>query len=247
MAADLVRRQVAAIVAVQGFRAINAAMAATATIPIVIASGSDPVKSGFVASLNRPGGNVTGATDFMLELAAKRLELLSKLVPAASTIAYLGQSGLSLSEEQKTEVLAAAAALGHEIVLPEFWGERDFESAFATILERGAKALMVGAFPIFTRYRDRLVALAASSKIPAIYPIGAFVFRGGLMSYSGDPLEMYYNLGTYVGRILKGANPADLPIMQPTKFRLLLNLRTARALDLTIPATLRALADEVIE
>jgi putative tryptophan/tyrosine transport system substrate-binding protein len=247
LATDLVRRQVAVIVAANGIGAANAAKAATSTIPIVLATGDDPVRSGLVASLNRPGGNVTGVTDFTHDLATKRLEFLRELVPQAATVAYLtGDATHTTFEDQKSDILEAARTLGRDVIVVEVSSECDFEAAFATIVERRAGALIVGAFPIFLTNLNRILALTAHHKIPAVYPSDNAVRRGGLMSYHGDTLDHYYQVGVYVGRILKGDNPADLPVQQPTKFRLVINSKTAKALGLTVPRRLLAYA-EVIE
>jgi putative tryptophan/tyrosine transport system substrate-binding protein len=248
LAADLVRREVAMIIAANGIGAATAAKAATSTIPIVLAVGVDPVKSGLVASLNRPGGNVTGVTDFTHELAAKRLELLRDLVPQATTVAYLTGDARHLSfEDEKSDILNAARALGREVIVLEVHSVSDFEAAFATIVERRAGALTVGAFPILLGNSNRIVALAAQHKIPAVYPAAVSVRRGGLMSFQGDAVDQYHQVGLYVGRILKGANPADLPVLQPTKFELVINLKTAKALGLKVPRALLVSATELIE
>jgi putative ABC transport system substrate-binding protein len=247
LATDLVGRGVAVIVAANGIGAATAAKAATSTIPIVLAIGDDPVRSGLVASLSRPGGNITGVISFSHELAAKRLEFLSELVPQARTIAYLYNPGLSSSENQKSDILGAARTLGRDLIVVEVRSELDFEAAFATIIERRAEALIIGLFPIFNTNQNRILALTERHKIPAVHPGPEAVRRGGLMSYSGDELEQYHHVGDYVGRILKGAKPADLPVMQPSKFELAINLKTAKALGLTIPPTLLVFATEVIE
>jgi putative ABC transport system substrate-binding protein len=240
-AADLVSRQVAVIVATQFAPPTLAAKAATSTIPIVFAYGGDPVKAGFVASLNKPGGNVTGIAAINSELGGKRLSLLSDLVPQATTIAFL--SGPTDREAQNTQMLEAAHALGRQVLFLTARGERDYEQVFATIVEHGAGGLIVGAFP----FTNNILELAARYKIPTMYSRRDAVEAGGLMSYAAGYKEIYRQVGLYTGRILKGEKPADLPVILPTKFELLINLKTAKALGLTIPETLLATADEVIQ
>jgi putative ABC transport system substrate-binding protein len=250
LAADLVRRQPAVVVATGALSTALAAKAATSTIPVVFMQGVDPVKYGLVASFNRPGGNLTGIVFRAVEIASKRLDFLTELVPQATTVAYLSGGASFLSfEEQKNNMLAAASTLGRQIIVLECRSERDFEAAFATLVERGAGALIVGVFPLFyeLRNRDRIIALAAHHKIPAMYPHRMYPFAGGLMSYSTDARD-YREVGlNYVGRILKGAKPADLPVQQASKFNLAINLKTAKALGLTIPQTLFVAASELIE
>ena len=249
LATDLVRRQVAVIVASSGPAAVRAAKAATSTIPIVFVIGADPVRYGFVSSLNRPNGNVTGTTFVSAELEAKRLELLLQLLPQGSTVAYLlGPSDAPIFANLRDDMLAAARALNRQIITLEFRG--NFEGAFAPLVQRRAEALIVSGFRLFlgTRNRDQILRLAARYKIPAIYPRRQFPDNGGLMSYSADIRAAYRRAGLhYVGQILKGAKPSDLPVEQSTKFELVINLKTAKALGLTIPETLLATADEVIE
>jgi putative tryptophan/tyrosine transport system substrate-binding protein len=251
LVADLVRRQPAVIVATGGPSSAFAAKAATSTIPIVFVSGSDPVKYGLVASLNRPGGTVTGISLLTSELEAKKLNLLLELIPQTTTVAYLaGPSNPRYFEDQTRDMLTAGGALGRQIVVLEVRRELDFEAAFATLVERRAGALVVGDFLFFftPRNRDKIVGLAAVHKIPTIYPNRLDAVAGGLMSYGVDPVSVYRQLGlNFVGQILKGAKPADLPVQQPTKFELVINLKTAKALSLTIPETLLATADEVIQ
>jgi ABC-type uncharacterized transport system substrate-binding protein len=250
LAADLVHRQAAVIVATGALGTALAAKAATSTIPIVFMQGADPVKYGLVASFNRPGGNVTGVVFRAIEIASKRLDFLSELVPQATTVAYLsGRASFLTFEEQKSNMLAAANTLRRQLIVLECRSEGDFEAAFATLVERGAGAFIVGVFPLFyeLRNRDRIIALVAHYKLPAIYPHRMYPVAGGLMSYSTDAGD-YREVGVnYVGRILKGANPADLPVRQGTKFYLVINLKTAKALGLTIPQTLLVAANEVIE
>ena len=249
LAADLVRRQVAVIVATGVFQTALAAASATSTIPIVVAAGGDPVKYGLAASLNRPGGNVTGVTLITTELAGKRLGLLLEMVPQATTVAYLsGGPRLLKHENEASSILEAARALGRQVIVVEASRDRDFEAAFATIVQRQAGALIVGVVPLFTYNSNRIVALAERHKIPTIYPFRVYALGGGLMSYGADLEGPLRQVGVdYVGRILKGAKPADLPVQQPTNFELILNLKTAKALGLDVPPTLLARADEVIE
>jgi putative ABC transport system substrate-binding protein len=243
LASELVRLPVAVIVASGALPSPLAAKAATSTVPIVIAGGGDPVKNGLVASLSRPGGNITGVTYIYNELAAKRLDLLLKLVPQATTVGYLIDQR---SENTTSELLSAARALGRQLIVLECHALPDFDTAFATMIERQAGAVLVEAFPLAYDNRDKILALAARHKIPAIYAQSQYVYEGGLMSYGSRGLMRQVAI-RYVARILKGAKPADLPVEQPTKFDLLINVTTAKALGLTIPPTLRVLADEVIE
>jgi len=251
LAAELVRRQAAVIVATGSPTAVLAAKAATSTVPIVFAMSVDPVKYGFVDSFNRPSGNVTGMALLNSELVGKRLSLLLELAPQSTTVGYLSAPiGAPLFEDLTGKTLAAAQALGREIVVLEAKRDADFTAAFATIAERQAGALLVGNFTTFgdARHVQMIVELAAHHKIPTVYPSRLYTSFGGLMSYSPDFIDVNRQLGVqYVGRILKGAKPADLPIQQPTKFELVINLKTARSLGLTIPPGVLAIADEVIE
>jgi putative ABC transport system substrate-binding protein len=251
LAADLIRRQPAVLVATGAISPALAAKAATSTIPIVFASGGDPVKYGLVASLNRPGGNITGVT-LSEELAGKRLGLLRELVLKARAVAYLSPDSRILTfEQQRSDIVAAARALGLQIIAVEANSDRDFEPAFATFVQRGADALVVGIAPFLfgvPSNRDKILELAARHKIPAMYPNRSDAVSGGLMSYSADVQGSYRLLGVhYVGQILRGAKPADLPVQQPTKFELVINLKTAKALGLEIPPVLLVQAEEVIE
>jgi ABC-type uncharacterized transport system substrate-binding protein len=227
--------------------AARAAKAATTTVPIVFATGSDPVVDGLVASLNRPGGNVTGVSFVGGLLGPKRLELLRQLVPTVASIAMLVGPDTFEARIEQRDVELAAQALGQQLIVAPVTSEGELDGAFTSILERGAKALLVGAGPLLASYRGRIVALAARHAIPSIYVLREFVEAGGLMSYGASLVEASKQAGIYVGRILKGEKPADLPVIQATKFDLLINLKTAKALGLEVPPTLLARADEVIE
>ena len=246
MAADLVRRNVAAI-ATYGNVAMLAAKAATAKIPIVFVTGSDPVKLGMVASFNRPGGNVTGISFLTNTLTAKRVELLRDLLPAAGTISLLVNPNNPMGEQDIDETQAVARALGLQVHLLKIGTEFDLESAFAELARQRSSALLVSADGFFTSRHDQIVAMAARHRVPAIYPRLEYVAAGGLIAYAARAGDVFRQAGIYVGRILKGEKPGDLPIQQPTKFNLVINLRTAKTLGLEVPATLLALADEVIE
>jgi putative tryptophan/tyrosine transport system substrate-binding protein len=250
LAADLVSREVAVIVANGSPSAALAAKAATSTIPIVFITPDDPRKYGLVASLNRPEGNLTGINFLVAELAGKRLQLLSELVPQTTTIAYLaGPPNSVVFENLRSDILAAARALGRDLfIVPVVQG--DYDAAFTTIVERRAGALIVGDYTIFFAppNRRKILELAARHNIPAMYPNVAFAEDGGLMSYGPDATALYRRLGSdYVGRILKGTKPTELPVQQPTKFELVINLKTAKAMGLTIPRVLFAAATQVIE
>jgi putative tryptophan/tyrosine transport system substrate-binding protein len=245
-AAELVRRPVAVIFAAS-LPAALAAKAATTTIPIVFVMGADPVKLGVVASLNRPGGNVTGVTQFYGALGGKRLELLRELVPATSIIAVLTNPKNPNSEDHLSDVRAAAQAMGQRILPFAVSAEQEIEPAFASLVRQGANAVLVADDPFFSTRRDRIVAQANSRATPAIYYTREFAEAGGLISYGSNAVDNYRLAGVYAARILDGARPADLPIQQPTKFELVINLRTAKALGLTVPLTLQAAANEVIE
>jgi putative ABC transport system substrate-binding protein len=246
MAAELVRHKVAVIFASGGPVPARAAKAATATIPIVFPALSDPVKLGLVASFNRPGGNITGIAALTSELDAKRLEILRELVPKAGVIGALVDSNRRV-EGQSEGIQAAAQTVGRQVVIVSAGNERDFDKAFAALEQRHAGALLVGASALFTSRRERLVALAAHYSIPTMYQFRDFATVGGLISYGTSGVDAYRQGGAYVGRILKGEKPADLPIIQPTKFELVINLKTAKALSLTVPASLLSRADEIIE
>jgi len=216
-------------------------------VPIVFATGSDPVVDGLVASLNRPGGNVTGVSFVSGLLGAKRLDMLRQLVPAAATMAML--VGIDTLEEriERRDVELAAQAVGQQLIIAPVSSEGEFDGAFTSIVGRGAKALLVGTGPFLTSNRERIVTLAARHAIPAVYALRELVVVGGLMSYGASIADAYRQAGIYAGRVLKGEKPADLPVMQSTKFELVINLKTAKALGLDVPTTLLARADEVIE
>ncbi|HVD83932.1 MAG TPA: ABC transporter substrate-binding protein [Bradyrhizobium sp.] len=245
LVADLVRRPAAVIVG--NTLAMLAAKAATATVPIVFAGGSDPIELGLVASLDRPGGNVTGAQFFSGVLGAKRLELLRQLVPKATSIGLLVESNNPEAKAEQIDVQAAAQAMGTQLIVADLTNVRDIEPAFATLVQRRAGALLAGSGPFLSANRERLIALAAHHRLPASYSLREFVTAGGLMSYGTSISDAYRQAGIYAGQILKGDKPADLPVVRSTKFEFVLNLKTAQALGLVIPPTLLAIADEVIE
>src|SRR5262245_37178467 len=247
LAAELVADPVAAIVAVLSPTAAAAAKAATTTIPIVFAIGPDPVDLGLVSSLNRPGGNVTGVTFLVNALGGKRLELLRDLVPRANVVGFLINAENPTTESQIRDAKAAARNLGVEVLIRSASSEREIGAAFASYVEQRVSAVMIGADAFFLSRRDQVVGLAARHALPAIYYLREFAVDGGLISYGTSIADGFRLAGDYTARILKGEKPADLPIQQTVKFELAVNLRTAKALGLEIPAKLLALADEVIE
>jgi putative ABC transport system substrate-binding protein len=245
-AAQLVSRRVAVIVT-SAPPAAHAAKAATMTIPVVFSLGTDPVKTGLIASLNRPGGNLTGITQFSTALEAKRLEILRELVPRAGLIALLVNPDFLASKDMVDELQTASRVLGQEIIVLNARNESEVEMAFATLVERRAGGLLVASDPLGITRRHHFVELAARHAVPAIYQFREFVAIGGLMSYGTNLSDAYYPVGHYTGRILKGEKPADLPVQQVTKVELIINLKTAKALGITFPNSLLGRADEVIE
>ena len=247
LAAELVRRQVA-VIATINTPTILAAKAATQTIPIVFGVGVDPIKFGLVASLNRPGGNLTGVTQLNIEMEARRVQMLHELVPAATSIALLINPASPAYNEAETESAhSAAQILGLRLQVLNASTESGIEAAFVALVEERAGALLVSGDSFLVSRRDQLVTLAARHAVPALYHRREFTAIGGLMSYGPSLPEVYYQVGDYTGRILKGAKPADLPVQQSTKFELVINLKTAKALGLTVPLTMQMTADEVID
>jgi putative tryptophan/tyrosine transport system substrate-binding protein len=246
LAADLVSRHVSVIFASGGLPSSLAAKKATETIPIVFTLGSDPVKFGLVASLNRPNGNITGVTLFAYLLDAKRVELMHELVPGASVVAMLVNPNGPAAEEQP-DVEAAVRKFGQQLVVLKAGADSEIGSAIAGAAEKKASVLLVSADPLFLSKRDKLVALVARHAIPAIYDWRQFAEAGGLMSYGIDLVDAYRQAGVYTGKILAGAKPGDLPVLQPTKFELVINLKTAKTLGLSVPNTMLVAADQVIE
>jgi putative ABC transport system substrate-binding protein len=245
LAADLVRKNVAVIAAGPG--ADHVAKAATSTIPIVFMSGDDPIKLGLVSSLNRPGGNLTGVTMFAEELEAKRLGLLHDLVPNAVAIVMLVDANRPSAAALAESVQSAGRRIGLPVQVAYASGEHDFEGVFAAITQEHAGALIVASSTYFNIVRERLIELAARHRLPAMYELREFVEAGGLMSYAPSVADNYRKVATYVGRILRGEKPGEMPVMQPTRFELVINLKTAAALGLTVPSGMLAIADEVIE
>jgi putative ABC transport system substrate-binding protein len=247
LAADLVDLRVAVLFAAGGIPSALAAQAATPRIPIVFSAVTDPVSLGLVASLNRPGGNVTGMSMFSSELGAKSVELLRELVPAAVVIAYLVNPSNPSVQTYSKEAVTAASALGIQVPVLNASTEQGLDEAFASLVKLGAGGLVVPGEPFFDSQRNKIVALSARYAVPAIYTFREYVVAGGLMSYGPSLTDSYRRAGTYVGRVLKGEKPTELPVMQPTKFDLVLNLKTTKALGLTVPDKLLVAADEVIE
>ena len=247
LATDLVRHEVTVIVTLGGAPAAQAAKSATLTIPIVFVTGGDPVQLGLVASLNRPGGNLTGVSALSNTLAAKQLELLHELMPAASLVAFLVNPNNPLTEPDAKDLRAAAHSVGQQILLLNAGAESDIGKAFTLLVQQHASALIVQADPLFNSQPERLTTLAARHAVPTIYQFREFAVAGGLMSYGSSLADAYLQVGTLAGKILGGAKPADLPVQQAVKVELVINLKAAKALGLTFPLTLLARADEVIE
>jgi putative ABC transport system substrate-binding protein len=247
IAVDLAHRGVAVIAATGGVPSVRAAKAATSTIPIVFTMGGDPVALGLVQSLNRPGGNVTGITLISGEIGSKRIALLRDLLAGAKALGILVNSTTPASEAEAAAAKQVAQTLGWGVTLSRVGRELDFASAFELLARQGVDALLVTTDPVFESERDRIIALAAHHAIPAIYALREYAVAGGLMTYGASVTDVYRQAGLYAGRILEGEKPADLPVMQASKFELVINLRTAQALGIDVPPTLLALANEVIE
>ena len=247
LAADLVRRPVTVLVAVGGANSALAAKSATSTIPIIFVMGADPVKLGLAASISHPGGNATGVAILLADLAPKRLGLLRELLPKATAFAALTNPITPEGETQSSEMLAAAHALGLKLRVLNAGDETSIAEAFYTLAQEKVEALLVGTDQYFDVHRDKVVALAATAGIPAIYQFRDYPIAGGLISYGPDVADAYHHAGNYVGQILNGKQPADLPVLQATKFQLVLNLKAAKALGIEIAAALLARSDEVIE
>jgi len=247
LATELARLPVGLIVSTGGEPAALAAKSTTSTIPIVFATGSDPVKAGLVASYNRPGGNATGINFLTADMEAKRLGLLHEMLPQAKAIAFLYNPKFVVAEDQLRDVQEAARTLGLQVDVFHASTESEINAAFRTMAEQRIEALTIGGDPFFDTRRGQLLALAAYNGLPAIYQFREYAAAGGLMSYGIDAVDAYHQVGIYAARILKGAKTMDLPVLQPTKFELVINLNTAKALGLDIPPTLLARADEVIE
>ena len=245
LVADLIHKPAAVIVANNPSAVV--AKAATTTVPIIFITGSDPVRDGLVASLGRPGGNITGVVFIVSELGTKRLELLRQLVPNATSIGVLVNPNTPETEAERNDLLAASFKIGQQLIVLDVGSDRDIENAFATLVQRGAGAALIGAGPFLTSHRQQLVALAARSKLPTMYPLREYIAAGGLISYGASITEAYRQAGVYAGQILKGEKPADLPVLRSTKFEFVLNLEATKTLGLKVPPALIALADEVLE
>jgi ABC-type uncharacterized transport system substrate-binding protein len=246
LAADLIQRRVT-VIAATTTPAARAAKAATSTVPIVFTTGDDPIRLGLVASLNRPGGNVTGVSSLLVELGSKQLGLLRELAPGTTAIAVLTNPNFPGTERQLRDVEAAARVLGLQLIVLRASTEREMDTAFAIVARQGGVALLVGVDPFFLERRDHVVALAARYALPAIYPVREFAVAGGLMSYGSDFADSYRQAGIYTGRIVRGEKPADLPVQRSTKFEFVLNFKTAKALGLAVPNSMQLLADEVLD
>jgi len=246
LAIDLISRKVLVILA-SGLPAALAVKALTSTTPVVFVMGADPVTSGTVPSLSRPGGNITGVSQYYGALGGKRLELLREIVPAATIVAFLTDPNNPNSESHLSDVQNAARTKGQKVIVASARNEAEVDAAFAKFASEHASALLVADDPFFTVTRKRIIALAAQLRLPAIYYTREYTTDGGLLSYGSSTYENYRLAGGYVGRIIKGAKPADLPVLQPTKFEMVINRNTAKALGLAVPQTLEAMADEVIE
>jgi putative tryptophan/tyrosine transport system substrate-binding protein len=246
LAADLVQHKVTVIAATTTPAAL-AAKASTSTIPIVFTTGGDPIKLGLVTSLNQPGGNATGVSNFLSELGSKRLGLLRELVPATTVVTILVNPDFQDTERQVGEMEAAAHGLGLQLIVLRARSERQIDAAFATMAQQGGGPLLVENDPFFAAHRDQIVALAARGAIPALYPIRDFAVAGGLMSYGTDFSDSHRQCGIYAGRIVRGEKPADLPVQRSVKFEFVINLKTAKALGLSITNSMQLLADDVIE
>jgi len=246
LAADLIQRKVT-VIAATTTPAARAAKAATSTVPIVFTTADDPIRLGLVASLNRPGGNVTGVSNLLVDLGSKQLGLLRELAPGTTAIAVLVNPNFPGTERQLRDVEAAARVLGLQSIILRASSEREIETAFAIMVRQSGVALLVGADPFFLQRREQVVALAARHALPAIYPVREFAVVGGLMSYGSDFADSYRQVGIYTGRIVKGEKPADLPVQRSTKFEFVINFKTAKALGLDVPNSMQLLADEVIE
>jgi putative tryptophan/tyrosine transport system substrate-binding protein len=245
LVADMLRRKIAVLAA-----SADAALIAkevTSTIPIIFVAGGDPVRYGLVASLNHPGGNVTGATFITLELAGKRLQLLRALLPSAMRVGFLNDPLSRDTKEYTSDVIAAGTKIGMQVLVADVASGQDFEAAFAGLAQRQADALLIGPFPVFLGHGKTIVSLAERHRLPTFYNLREDPAIGGLLSYGASLADTFRQAGVYAGLVLRGAKPADLPVMQPTKFQLVINLKTAKALGLTIPPNLLAIADEVIE
>jgi ABC-type uncharacterized transport system substrate-binding protein len=247
LAAELVRRQVAVIAALGGFDAARAAKGATTTIPIIFSIGNDPVQTALVTSLNRPGGNITGVTQLSREIQGKRLTMAHQLVPDASIMATLVNPTSVIADFNLRDLETAATSAGQRLLILRVSSDPELEAAFVEIVRQGAGALFINGSPFFSNRRDLIVRLALRNRVPTIFPSSESVEAGGLMSYGSSLADMYRQAGAYTGRILRGEKPSDLPVQRASKFELMINLKTAKALGLQIPDKLLALADEVIE